>query len=79
MVVLNALENFSTKQALAQSTLNSIQEFDGSDREATIPWLDQVKLVTERTSIDTLEVGISKLKGSAIGNINTICKQMSFS
>ena len=51
-VVLNALENFSAKQALAQSRLNSIQEFDDSDREATIPWLDQVELVAERTGID---------------------------
>ena len=51
-VVLNALENVSAKQALAQSPLNSIQEFDGSDREATVPWLDQVELVAERTGID---------------------------
>ena len=61
LVVLNALENFSAKQALAQSTLNSIQRFDGSDREATIPWSDQVELVAERTGINPLEVGISKL------------------
>ena len=39
-IVLNALENYSTKQALGQSMLNALQEYDGSDREATIPWLD---------------------------------------
>ena len=58
-LVLNALENFSAKQAIAQSTLNSIQEFVSSDREATIPWLDQVELVAERTGIAPLELGIS--------------------
>ena len=74
-VLLYALGDFSAKQALAQSTLNSIQEFDGSNREATIPWLDQVKLVAERTGIDLLEVGISKLKGLSLGDVNTICKE----
>ena len=63
MVVLNALENFSAKQALAHSTLNSVQEFNGSDGEATIPCLDQIELVAERTNINPLELGISKLKG----------------
>ena len=46
---------FQQNSILAQSTFNSIQEFDGSNREATIPWLDQVKLVAERTGIDPLE------------------------
>ena len=31
-VVINALESFSAKQAIAQSTLNAIKEFDGTDR-----------------------------------------------
>ena len=74
-VVLNAVEKLSAKQRLAQSTLNSIQEFDGNDMEATILWLDQVKLVAERTGIDSLEVGISKLKGLAPGNVKTIHKE----
>ena len=65
----------SAKQALGQSTLNSIQQFDESNREATIPWLDQVKLVAERTGIEPLEVGMSKLKGLALGDVNTICKE----
>ena len=75
LVVLNAVENFSAKQALAQSTLNSIQEFDSIDREATIPWLDQVELVAERTGIGPLELGISKQQGLGLGNVNTICKE----
>ena len=73
--VLKALENYSTKQALTQSTLNSLQEYDRSDREATIPWLDQVELVGERTGLDPLEAGISKLKGLALANISTIHKK----
>ena len=52
-----------------------MQEFDGSDRELTISWLDQVELVVERTGFDLLEVGISKLKGLAIGDTSTICKE----
>ena len=42
--------------------------------EATIPWLDQVELVAERTGIDPLQEGISKLKGLALANIITIHK-----
>ena len=78
MVVLNALEKFSAKYALAQSTLNSIQEFDSSDREAPIPWLGQVELVAERTGIEPLEVGISKQRGLALGYVNTIHKEEVF-
>ena len=65
-VVINALESFSAKQVLAQFTLNAIQEFNGSDRETTLSWLDRMELVVERTGFDPLEVGISKLKGLAL-------------
>ena len=41
----------------------------------TIPWLDQVKLVAERTGNDLVEVGISKLKGLAPSDSNTIRKE----
>ena len=57
---LTALEGYSTRQALAQTSLNSIQEYDGSNREVTIPWSDHIELVAEKTAIDHLEVGISK-------------------
>ena len=77
-IMLNALENFSAKismQPLAQAALGSIQKFSGKDKATTIPWLDQVELVVKRTSNDLVEVGISKLKGLSLGNINTIRKQ----
>ena len=60
--MINALENFTAKisvQLLALAVLGSIQEFDGNDKAAAIPWLDQVELVTERTGNDPVEVGIS--------------------
>ena len=40
----------------------------------TIPLLDQLYLVAERIGNDPVEVGISKLKGLALGDINTIRK-----
>ena len=52
-----------------------IQEYDGSDREAIIPQLDHIELVAKKTCIDPLEVGIIKLKGIALGNINAIHKK----
>ena len=73
--VLNALENYSTKQELTKSMFNILQEYDGSDRQATIPWLDQVELVAEGTGINPLEVGISKLKGLALADISTVHKE----
>ena len=76
--MINALENFTFKvavQLLAQAALGSIQEFDGNDKVATITWLDLVQLVAERTGNDPVEVGISKLKGLALCDINTIRKE----
>ena len=73
--MLNALENFSAKismQLLAQAVLGSIQEFDGKDKATTKPWHDQGKLVVDRTGNDPVEVGIIKLRGLALGDINTI-------
>ena len=46
--VINALENYCSKQALTQSTLNALQEYDGSDKKATI------ELITGNTGIDPL-------------------------
>ena len=76
--MINALENFTAKismHLLAQAALRPIQEFDGNDKAATIPWLDQGKLVAKKTGNDPVEVGISKLKGLALGDINTIRKE----
>ena len=50
-------------------------EYDGSNKAAAILWLDHIEMVVENTGIDPLEVGISKLKGLALGNITTICKE----
>ena len=55
--------------------MNALQEYDGSEREATIPWLDQAKQVAERTGIDPLEVGTSTSKGLALANISTVHKE----
>ena len=65
---------FLAKQVLAQSTLNTIQEFDSTDGESTISWLDQVELVAKIIGFDPLEVGISKLKCLAVGDVSTICE-----
>ena len=76
--MLNALENLKAKisvQPLAKVALGSIQEFDGNDKATTIPWLDQVMLVAERTGNDSVEVGISKFKGLGLGDINTNRKE----
>ena len=56
-------------------SLNSIKEYDGSDREASILWLDHIELVAEKMGIDLLEVAISKLQGTALGNINAMHKE----
>ena len=58
-----------------QSTLNALQEYDGSDGEATIPWLDKVELIAKNTGIDPLEIAISKLKGLALSNISSMHKE----
>ena len=63
-IMLNALENFSAEfsmQPLGQTAPGSIQEFDRKDKATTIPWLDQVKLVAERTGNYVVKIGISKL------------------
>ena len=69
---LSALEGYSTRQALAQTLLNLIQEYDRSDREPTFPWLDHIELVAKKTGVDPLKVEIGKLKGIALGDINAI-------
>ena len=68
--MINALENFTAKVAvhsLAQASLGSIPAFDGNNKAATIPLLDQVELVAERTGNDPVEIDISKLKGLGLG------------
>ena len=73
--MINVLEYFTAKvavQLLSQAALRSIQEFDGNDKVATVPWLDEAELVAERTGNVPVKVGISNLKELALSDINTI-------
>ena len=70
-----ALEGYSLQQILTPMVMNLVQEFVGTDREATIPWLDQVKAIAKKMGLDLLEVGMSKLKGAALCNVNAISKE----
>ena len=72
---LTILYSYSTRQALAQTSLNFVQEYNGNNKNMTIQWLYHIKMVVEKTGIDPLEVGIKKLNGLALGNINAICKE----
>ena len=76
---MTALEGYSSWQVLAQMMMNSIQEFDGTDWEATIPWLDHIEAIAKKTGFDPLEVGMSKLKGTALCDVNAISKEGSLS
>ena len=38
----NVLHSCSSRQVLMQTAMNSIQEFDGTNPEATISWLDRI-------------------------------------
>ena len=73
--IINALEGYSSWQVLTQMAVNSIPEFNGTDREVTIPWLDHVEAIARKTGFDPLGVGMSKLKGMALCDVNTISKE----
>ena len=73
--IFNALEGYSLWQVLMQMVMNSIQEFNDTDREATIPWLDHIKAIARKTGSDPLEIGMSKLKGTALWDVNAISKE----
>ena len=68
-------EGYSARQALAQSSLNSINEYNGSDREATIPCLNCIELVAEKIGLDPLKVATSKLQGTALSDIHAMHKE----
>ena len=46
--IINALSGYSSQQVLMQMAMNSIQEFDCMNREATIPWLNHVKTIAKK-------------------------------
>ena len=58
-----------------QMVMNSSQEFNGTNWEATILWLDHVKAIAKKTGFDPLEIGMNKLKGMALHNINAASKE----
>ena len=75
---LERLENFTAKvsgQPMAQLALGSIPDFNSKDKTVTIPWLDQVEQVTERTGNNPVEVGMSKVKSLTLGNITAVRKE----
>ena len=53
-------------QVLMQMAMKSIQQFDGTDREATIPWLDHDEAVARKRGFDPLEISMIKLKAMAL-------------
>ena len=55
--------------------MNSIQEFDGMNQKATIPWLEHVEAVAKKMGFDPLEIGMSKLKGMALCYVNAASKE----
>ena len=73
--IVNALDSYSSRQVLMQTAMNSIQEFNSTNQEVTIPWLDHVKGVVKNTGFNILEIAMSKLKGTALCDINTFSKE----
>ena len=70
--IINALEGYSLRQVLTQMVMNSIQEFDGMDRKATILCLDHIEATARKMGFDPLEIGMSKLKSIALCDVNAI-------
>ena len=58
-----------------QMAMNSIQEFDGTNWEATILWLDHIEAIAKKMGFDPLEIGMNKLKGTALCNVNAASKE----
>ena len=77
--IMSVLEGYSLWQVLMQLMMNPIQEFDGTDREATILWLDNIKAIARKMCFNPLEVHMSKLKGTALSDVNTVTKDGNFS
>ena len=73
--LISALQGYSSQQVLMHMVMNSIQEFNDTDREATTPWLDHVKAVARKKGFDPLEIGMSKLKSTTLCDVNAISKE----
>ena len=73
---LNKLtENFARMQSqpLTTSALSTIDWFDDTGKSNTMPWLDQVEVVAERSNQTPFEVGVAKLKGAPIQDMYKTC------
>ena len=57
------------------TVMNLIQEFDGTNQGATIPWLDHVEAIAKKTGFDPLEIGMNKLRGMVLCDINAASKE----
>ena len=55
--------------------INSIQEFNGTNQEAIIPWLDNIEAIAKKIGFNLLQIGMSKLKGMALCNVNAASKE----
>ena len=64
--IIKALEGYSSWQILMQMAMSLIQEFDGTNCEATILWLDHIEAIAKKTDFDPLEIGMSKVQLSVM-------------
>ena len=55
--------------------MKSIQESNATNLEATTPWLDHIEGVAKKMGFNPVEIGMSKLKGMALHDINTASKE----
>ena len=73
--IVNVLDSYSSRQVLMQTAMNSIQEFNSTNQEATIPWLDHIKGVTKKMGFNPLEIAMSTLKDTSLHDINAAGKE----
>ena len=55
--------------------MNLIQKTDGTNQEATILWLNNVKAMAMKMSFDPLEIGMRKLNSMALCKVNSVGKE----
>ena len=72
---VNVSDSCSSRQVLMQTAINSIQKFNGTNPEATIPWQDHIKSVTKNMGFGPVEMGMSKLKGTVLCNVSAASKE----
>ena len=55
--------------------MNLIQEFDGTNWEATIPWLGHIEAIAKKTGFGPIKIGISKLKGMVLYDVHAASRE----